>query len=73
MTVKGMIAEMKGQQALWSVDTLRVLVDIRDIREAFGRVDFLISPVGGSGEKWVQKGSLNFTVGTGADITGGGK
>ena len=60
MTVKEMIHEMKGQQALWSVNTLKVLVDIRDIRDVFGRVDFLISPVGGSGEKWVQKGSLTF-------------
>lgn len=62
MTVKEMIAEMRGRQAMWSVDTLKVLVDIRDIREAFGRVDFLISPVGGSGEKWVQKGSLTFST-----------
>lgn len=60
MTVKEMINEMKGRQALWSVDTLKVLVDIRDIRDVFGRVDFLISPVSGSGEKWVQKGSLIF-------------
>lgn len=68
MTVKEMINEMQGQQALWSVDTLKVLVDIRDIRDVFGRMDFLISPVGGSGEKWVQKGSLTFN-----EITGGGK
>ena len=62
MTVREMVQEMKGRQALWAVDTLKVLVDIRDIREAFGRVDFLISPVGGSGEKWVQKGSLTFVT-----------
>ena len=60
MTVKEMIHEMKGQRALWGIDTLKVLVDIRDIRDVFGRVDFLISPVDGSGEKWVQKGSLTF-------------
>lgn len=62
MTVKEMVQEMKGRQALWSVDTLKVLVDIRDIRDVFGRIDYLIAPVGGSGEKWVQKGSLTFTA-----------
>lgn len=60
MTVKEMINEMKGRRAFWSVDSLKVLVDIRDIRDVFGRVDYLISPVGGSGTKWVQQGGLSF-------------
>ena len=61
MTVKEMINEMKGRRAFWSVDSLKVLVDIRDIRDVFGRVDYLISPVGGAGTKWVQQGGLSFT------------
>lgn len=60
MTVREMVQEMKGRQALWYIDSMQVLVDIKDIRGAFGRVDYLIAPVGGSGEKWVQKGSLSF-------------
>lgn len=33
---------------------LMVPVVIKDLREVWGRMDFLVSPVGGSGEKWVS-------------------
>ena len=65
---KGIITTMNGQRALWSVDIFIVPVIIQSIRESFGRQDYLIAPVSGSGEKWVQKGSLTFD-----EITGGEK
>ena len=55
--------DIKGTQALWGISGVQVLVDVQDVRESFGRTDCLISPVGGSGEKWVQKGSLTFKGG----------
>ena len=33
--------------------TLRIRCIIVDVRSAFGRVDYLISPVSGSGSQWV--------------------
>lgn len=33
--------------------TLRVRCIVVDVRSAFGRVDYLISPVSGSGSQWV--------------------
>ena len=40
---------------LWRVsDKCWGYCKIRDCREVFGRVDLLVSPVNGEGEKWVQ-------------------
>lgn len=60
MTLSEMYSSIRGAQAFWSISGLKVLVNVQDVRESFGRIDCLISPVGGSGEKWVQKGSLHF-------------
>ena len=34
--------------------TMRVPVTVKDARQAFGRTDLLVSPVGGTGESWVS-------------------
>lgn len=33
---------------------LKVPVTVKDAREMWGRTDYLITPIGGSGEKWVE-------------------
>lgn len=35
-------------------DVFTVPVTIQDAREVFGRVDVLVAPVGGQGERWVS-------------------
>lgn len=48
------LAELIGETRRLRVDGLRVDVEIRDVREVFGRVDCLVSPVAGSGGQWVS-------------------
>lgn len=38
--------------------SLSVPIEIKDVKEVFGRVDLLVTPVGGSGEKWVSSDSV---------------
>jgi hypothetical protein len=33
---------------------LKVPVTVKDAREVYGRTDYLVTPIGGSGEKWVE-------------------
>jgi hypothetical protein len=33
---------------------LKVPVTVKDAREVYGRTDYLVTPTGGSGEKWVE-------------------
>lgn len=41
-----------------SGDTLKIRVRILDARQNYGRTDFLVEPVAGSGEAWVQEAKL---------------
>jgi len=41
-----------------NLDGLKVDVKILDVKQVFGRVDVLITPINGSGEKWVQADRL---------------
>lgn len=43
-----------GRRALCTLEGLQVPVLILDGRSHFGRVDFLVEPIGGTGEKWVS-------------------
>lgn len=44
-----------GDCALLAVElSLSVKVWIKDVRTSFGRIDALVTPVAGSGEKWVS-------------------
>lgn len=43
-----------GNTAVLVIDGLSVQVKILDTKQAFGRLDVLIAPVSGSGQKWVQ-------------------
>ncbi len=43
-----------GKQGLLTVEKeMRVLVTVIDVRESYGQTQYCISPVGGSGGKWV--------------------
>lgn len=37
---------------------LRVAVTVRDVRERFGKLDLLVTPVAGVGEAWVSEGKV---------------
>lgn len=51
-----------GKTAYWLADkqAIRVLVTIHDVKDAFGHLRFLISPVQGSGEKWIDAKYVEF-------------
>lgn len=44
-------------------DKITVKVVVEDIRNSYGRVDFLVTPVSGSGSLWVQDKALTFQDG----------
>jgi len=47
------LAELIGETRRLRTGGLRVDVVVRDVREVFGRVDCLVTPVAGSGGQWV--------------------
>lgn len=47
--------DYKGRLATISVDTLAFDVEIKDARIRFGRLDFLVAPQSGEGQKWVEQ------------------
>jgi hypothetical protein len=50
-----------GSKAQWAPAQSKgvtVTVRIEDIRESYGRIDFLIAPLAGTGECWVQDSTL---------------
>ncbi len=52
--------EKIGQTVLWAIDpAVRIEVRILDATTAYGHTRFLIQPVAGSGEKWVDIKYLN--------------
>lgn len=51
-----------GRRALWLVGSLKPAVIVRDVREAYGRTDYLCACVDGTGEQWISEGSLDFGV-----------
>lgn len=53
MTAKD-LAQSIGRRGTLTVDSLTLTVDIRDARQVFGRVDYLVTPVDGGGEQWVS-------------------
>lgn len=43
-----------GKTATLAIDGLRFAVTILDARSVFGRADYQVAPVTGSGSKWVS-------------------
>jgi len=60
--IQGKYAWAVGQECLAKVllgsDWVRIAARIMDIRHSYGRTDYLITPVGGSGQLWVSAGRL---------------
>lgn len=51
----GEMAKFIGQEAFWEpMSGFRVPVKILDVRLAFGRIDYRVEPVGGSGAVWMS-------------------
>ena len=48
---------MDSDWRIWKVGKLDVYVRVIQVRSVYGRTDYLITPVAGSGEQWVR-GSL---------------
>ena len=48
------IAALLGKTATYRCNGLDVAVKILDARAVFGRIDYQITPVAGSGSAWVQ-------------------
>jgi hypothetical protein len=40
--------------AMLAIHPLSVPVTIKDVKEAFGRTDCLVVPIGGAGQQWVS-------------------
>lgn len=56
------VAEMSkviGLAGLYHVGGLAFPVRVDDVRERFGRVDYLIVPLGGEGSRWVASESVS--------------
>ena len=52
-----------GMQAMWNTKSgLRFEIVIKDVRERFGLIDYLIEPIAGDGQKWVEENSVNFQI-----------
>lgn len=52
---------MKTEAAI-RFDGLFINIQIKDARQSFGRVDVLVTPLNGKGEKWVAVDSLREMV-----------
>jgi hypothetical protein len=48
------LAKSIDKPALLSVEGLSVPVTIRNVRQAYGRTDYQVTPAGGTGVKWVD-------------------
>lgn len=54
MTARDMVNTI-GKTGTLRVEELQIGVEIVDIRKVWNRIDFLVSPVNGQGEKWVSE------------------
>lgn len=52
-----------GLSAPWKVGALQVQVRILDCKRAYGRTRYLIQPVTGTGQQWIQDGLILPTEG----------
>ena len=47
-----------GAEVPWEIPGLTVTVIVKDVRSAYGRLEALIEPLRGKGEKWVNISAL---------------
>lgn len=55
------LVSMIGRRGMLRCDGLVVEVNILDVKESYGQVRYLVSPVAGACEKWVNDTSLEST------------
>ena len=59
-SVQSVTAAVQAETASYQVGGMTIPVTILDCRKIWGRVDCLITPVGGAGQQWVEKRKLQF-------------
>lgn len=48
-----------GRKACFKTEGLEISVKITNVRKAWGRIDYEITPVSGQGSKWVSSGRIS--------------
>jgi hypothetical protein len=49
-----------GRDVAWiTIGSLVFEVKILDVKQAYGRIDVLITPISGQGQRWIQASKLN--------------
>ena len=46
-------AKIIGREGYLKLDDLLILVEVLDVRDRYGNTDYRVTPIGGSGAKWV--------------------
>ena len=62
--MKDFIGRIGRKAKIWK-DGMGIPVYIRDVRAAYGRIDYMVSPIGGSGSLWVSEPNVEFDEGEG--------
>lgn len=52
-----------GARALLRVEAFSVMVEVMDVKQAYGNTRYLVQPVNGHGEAWVDKSRITITEG----------
>ena len=47
-----------GARALLRVEAFSVMVEVMDVKQAYGNTRYLVEPIGGHGEAWVDKSRI---------------
>ena len=57
--MKDKLASIGSKATIWR-NGISIPVYIRDVRAAYGRIDYMVSPIGGSGSLWVSEANVEF-------------
>jgi len=52
-----------GARALLRVEAFSVMVEVMDVKQAYGNTRYLVEPIGGHGEAWVDKSRIKIVEG----------
>ncbi len=52
--MKNQLEKYVGKIAIINEDGLKFEVEVKDIKTSYGRMRYLVSPVSGTGERWVE-------------------
>ena len=56
------LASYRDRLGTLTVDSLQVQVKVTDARMRFGHLDLLVTPVAGTGERWIEQHRVDLTV-----------